>query len=323
LTHLGGSSSLFSIYKNLKIKRWVVPLLLASLFAFHARASTVNVAVSGTGHAPAAVSARARRVDGEAAPIDLRLPVGEPGNVDLGEGTWEISTTAAGLWAAPVYVTATQAVTLQLWPRGSITGKLGGKAPASGDLVVNFVPSQPSEKQPGPAGMTVCAFVDRNWSCALPAGELDLRFSLTGFATEFRWAVKIGTDAAVPMGQLDFTPGSSISGKVQLRKGANPEILRTAEVSLSPVNADPAIGNVRQYASRPDARGFFQVKGSLRENTHFRHGRRTSSAIRAPSGSSRRPMPPSRILSSWRSRGGSWSASRRLSMKITNRGRWS
>lgn len=225
-------------------------------------AFTVAVTAAGMKQAPSVVTAKMRRVDGEQMPAaDLQLAVGTPTEVDLSDGTWEITVTSPGLWAAPVYATGSQAVTLQVWPRGVITGTLGGKSPASGDLVVNFVPTQSTENEVRPAGTTMCGFLNREWSCLLPTGEHDLRFSLTGFATEFRWGVKVGEETAVALGQLDFTPGSSVFGKVQLRNVAMSEILRSAEVSLTPANTDPSLGNVRQYTTRPDGGGFFQIRG--------------------------------------------------------------
>lgn len=246
-----------------RVKVCALSFALSSLsLAGDVSAFTVAVTAAGMKQAPSVVTAELRRVDGEpAATAKLQLAVGAPTDVNLIDGTWEITVTSPGLWAAPVYATRSQAVTLQVWPRGVIAGTLGGKSPASGDLVVSFVPTQSTENEVRPAGTTMCGVLNREWSCLLPAGEHDLRFSLTGFATEFRWGVKVGDETAVAIGQLNLTPGSSVFGKVQLRNVATSEILQAAEVSLTPVNTDPSLGKVRQYATKPDGRGFFQIRG--------------------------------------------------------------
>jgi hypothetical protein len=250
-------------------------VLLAS--AFEVSAMTVTVKMAGVSKGPLEVTTNLRRVDGDMLARELRLPVGTATSVDVGDtGTWEITTNSNGFWSAPVYASGADVVTLPLWPRGWISGKLGSRTPPSGQLVVKFAPPEQSDQRE-PAGTVLCAFVDRQWSCELPAaGSLDLRFTLTGFATEFRWGVRVDGGTPASIGILDFTPGSSVSGKVQLRidqrdtqsniqsnsqsKGQS-SLMKATAVSLSPVNLDPANDRVRRYTATPDARGFFQVQG--------------------------------------------------------------
>lgn len=228
----------------------LIAFLLSAFCASNLTALTLTVTAGGV--TPPVVSATARRVDRAAPTRELQLPIGSATTLDLGEGTWEITPTSDKVWAAPLYVTATDAATLQLWPRATIGGTLAARNPASGEMIVTFAQSG---AEPGPAGVTVCPFEKRQWSCSFPAGDLDLHFNLTGFATEFRWNVKAA--AADPIA-LDFTPGSSVSGKVVL-KGS--ELLQNAEVSLRPSNLESASGRIPRYTANPDARGFFQVRG--------------------------------------------------------------
>jgi hypothetical protein len=227
----------------------LISVLLTALCASAVTALTVTVTAPAA-QTPTAITANARRIDGDIATTrELQLAIGGSTPVDLTEGTWEITTTDNRFWAAPLYVSGSDAATLRLWPRGAIGGTVGARSPASGDLVVHFAFGETK-------GSVVCPVADRNWACSLPAGEMDLRFDLTGFATEFRWNVKVA-DGSAPVA-LDFTPGSSVFGKVAL---TDSELLRTAEVSLTPSNLDDARGNVPHYTAKPDARGFFQVRG--------------------------------------------------------------
>jgi hypothetical protein len=244
-----------------RIQRLLLLAALATWSAADLRALTVRVAVVGTENPPAVIMAGVRRVDGDVPTArELELRVGDATSIELAAGTWVITTAAPAFWSAPVYASASDSVILQLRPRGAISGTLGSRAPAAGEFVVSFAPTRPSREQPGPDGIIVCPFSRREWVCSLPAGELDLRMTLPGFAAEFRWGVTVATDAPVLVGRLDFTPGSSVYGKVQLVGTANGELLRTAEVSARPVNIDERV-KVPRYTATPDARGFFQIRG--------------------------------------------------------------
>lgn len=242
--------------------RSILLATFVSLGTTHLAALTVTVTATGTKESPARIGATVRRVDSNVPSTrEVEFVVGAPTSVELSEGTWEITTTSAAFWSAPVYASASDTVTLRLWPRASISGSLGNRTPSSGELVVSFAPTQPLSEQPGPEGVIPCPFAGRDWICSLPAGELDLRINLTGFATEFRWGVKVAGDTPVTLSRLDFAPGSSVYGKVQFADKAKPAVLRTAEVSARPLNVGDTHTNAQRHTATPDARGFFQIRG--------------------------------------------------------------
>lgn len=236
---------------------WMLLTAVLTLGAGDVAALTITVTVAGAKQVPDVVRATVRRIDEDNPARVVELPVGKATTVDLpGGGTWEITAASTTLWSLPVYTSGWDAVNLQLWPLGSISGKLSGRPPASGDLVVNFTASG---DEAGPAGIVVCPFMGTDWRCALPAGQLDMRFNLTGFATEFRWGVKVGD--TVDIGTIELTPGSSLAGKIQTGRASTPELLKSIEVTLTPVNVDPNRGGLRRHTARPDTKGFFQVRG--------------------------------------------------------------
>lgn len=243
--------------RSFRVKRWLLLAILVNVTGVELSALTVTVTAGGKTQIPPSVIATIRRADGDAPARVLELATGKPSllNDIAGDGTWEVTNASNNYWAAPVYASGSEAVTLTLWPLGSIQGTLRGHPPASGDLVVNFAPTSDG---PGPGGVVVCPFAGREWRCSLPAGLLDVRFSVTGFATEFRWGVTV--DGNVDIGPLELLPGSSISGKI-LGQNSPSDVLKSTEVSLSPFHADPARGSVVQHTARPDARGFFQLRG--------------------------------------------------------------
>ncbi|HEV7765406.1 MAG TPA: hypothetical protein VGQ76_10420 [Thermoanaerobaculia bacterium] len=91
------------------------------------------------------------------------------------------------------------------------------------------------------------------------------------------------------IGPLDFTPGSSVFGKVELGGLPASDLLRTAEVPVRRMNVDPARATTRRYTATPDARGFFQVR-VLAPGDYALSAHRAISRRREPSRSSHRRM---------------------------------
>lgn len=256
-------------------------VVVGGLSVVDVAALTVTVTTARTVDAPATITALMRRVDSDAPVRVLELPVGASTTVDdAGRHTWEIAAASGTLWAAPVYAAGTEAVTLHLWPLGTIHGNIArvGSPASDGDVIVSFAPSSAeTSSASGPAGVVTCPFRGTAWRCAVPVGRLNLRFHLTGFATEFRWAVDVSESTDI--GKLAFTAGSSIFGTVQMPGTTKPDQLKNVEISLIPLNTDPSRGNVPQYTTAPDARGFFQVRGLRPGNYSLRARSRSSELI--------------------------------------------
>jgi len=205
------------------------------------------------------VQASARRVDGGVT-VPIRLSADAPTRVELPPGLWELAIDSPRFWSAPVYLPASAAeATVKLWPRATVTGHVSPRSPASATLVVRFAARNAKGEVAEPSGTIDCAFRDRAWSCALPASELDLQFGLTGYATEFRWGVKVPAGSVTDAGTLDFAPGSALSGTVEVQKHVRAD-LTAAEVSLSPANVEGGAA-LRELTAKPNSRGFFQVRG--------------------------------------------------------------
>jgi hypothetical protein len=247
------------------LRRLCLSVLFVTLLTPAAAALAVTVTITGS-ESPGTVALVARRVDGDARVIRADLPLGVASAVTVGDGTWELLPADDRFWAAPVYASQEQAVTLRLWPRGTIGGKIRKALPAAGSLVVSFNPSDPTKAVP--AGESVCSVLGLAWSCPVPADVLDLRFSVRGFATEFRWGVDIPAAEAVDLGALDLTPGSSLTGEVRVGRDSDrldstteQDVLKATEVSLTPVNGSESGSAGRRYTAGVGARGFFQVRG--------------------------------------------------------------
>lgn len=234
-------------------------LILLALPALDAAAVQVRVVAAGGLRLAETIRATVRRVDGDSASAkSVLLSPTSSTLLDLEPGTWEISADVPDTWADPAYSTAGQDVTLTLWPRATISGLLPDKLTSSEQLLVHFAPAGES----GPSGRALCTTTARSWSCAIPSGAYDLRFTRSGYATEFRWDVKLAAGTATKLGTLQFTPGSSVIGRVHVESRNARELLRKVEISLAPRGSNAHWGEkTRTYTSRPDERGFFQVRG--------------------------------------------------------------
>jgi hypothetical protein len=218
------------------VSRICAALLLLTAVAAHAHTVSVSLKNGET------AQARLQRLDAEAPARDVVLPA----EISLGEGTWELRVISPEYWAAPVTISDSRPVAIALWPRGEIAGTLAKRAPSAAQLWVTF-------RAKDLEGRSLCEVDELRWRCAVPAENLDLQFALAGSAPEFRW----GVDARKParVGALAFTPGSSLSGHLQLQKGVRQK-LGGIEVSIAPANHD-----ARRVSTTADAKGFFQLKG--------------------------------------------------------------
>lgn len=239
--------------------------LMAAVMAPGAGALTITTVVGAdakaASHSPhRAVVAQLRRVDKDAELRAVELPVGQTTLLQLPDGTWEISVgeEKSAYWAAPLYVRDSDAVTVHLWPRGAAFGTVGSRAPATGTLVARFDASEDSHSV---SGVVECAVADRRWRCSLPVTKLDLRFSLPGYATEFRWKVPV-TEQGTDVGTLDLQPGSSVSGRVEVLARGTESVPNGVTISVGPADGNARLKK-RAYSAVSDDRGFFQVRGLL------------------------------------------------------------
>ncbi|HEX2121446.1 MAG TPA: carboxypeptidase-like regulatory domain-containing protein [Thermoanaerobaculia bacterium] len=190
------------------------------------------------------MTVRAQRLDGAADAIERAISVPGTTSVALPEGLWDIRVTTDAFWAPPLFIRDGDAKSLLVWPAGLLRGSAKGTTV----LRVAFTPLDPA----GVAGETDCTIDSGSWSCRLPAGRHDLRFSSPGSAPEHRFAVAVPREAPIP---LQFVAGASLSGRLEAVRGAKIS-LGGVEVSLT-AHGD----GQRSYTEKATARGFFQFKG--------------------------------------------------------------
>ncbi len=200
---------------------------------------------SAGGFEATAIVAQGRRVDRHADPIELAIRVPGPNTIELPEGVWEVRVAGDAVWAPRTYLRDGDSVSIQVWPAVS----LRGVAKDVTALNVAFTTLDAG----GATGGTACKAEGGAWSCAIPPGRYDLRFSTSGFAPEYRFNVAVPGNLDVP---LQFVAGASLSGRLEPARHARVS-LEGVEVLLMPTGA-----NARQrYSTKSTAKGFFQFKG--------------------------------------------------------------
>lgn len=211
----------------------------------------------------------------QAAPEDIKLQVPAKHSLVLGEGTWRFRAEAEGYWGEerilsfPAKGGAT--VDLPLYPTGTLHGRLevprGDKLPDRLDL--KFAPT-PREKPGTPAdsalpkGVVSCLVQGTLWQCAVPAGNLDLRFRAAGRIPIYRWGTTVAAGSKVDLGLLSLMPGASVTGRVVTEDGMPAKSVRV-EIGPERLGAISETTTSERLdflglETRTNDRGFFQFQ---------------------------------------------------------------
>ncbi len=196
-----------------------------------------------------------------------------PGEVTVGldRATWRLDLSVEGFWSEPKISRLEEEdhhVRFELWPVGTIRARVGvaGNGEPPERLEVHFEPiPRKAEAESLPAGEVTCRPQEDVWTCRIPAGRLDLRFTADGYVTQYRWDVEVAGGGVVELEPLVLRRGSAVSGWVENEKG---EPVKETQVALSPRSLGlhrNAVDRARMkrltLQARTNHRGFFQIAG--------------------------------------------------------------
>jgi hypothetical protein len=163
--------------------------------------------------------------------------------------------------------TAPEWVRVEFAPTGDHLIRTGAGAPAAGTPASTAAPLPESEAL---CRLEAVEPVDdrpakTRWSCAVPAGRLDLEVRPAGYVPGYHWGVTVPPGGEVDLGTMTLVKGSSVAGSVTVEDAdLDP---RTARVFLTPAmapggdrGAGQALSDVR-YGGEIGPRGFFQITG--------------------------------------------------------------
>ncbi|HEX2138782.1 MAG TPA: carboxypeptidase-like regulatory domain-containing protein [Woeseiaceae bacterium] len=223
-----------------------------TLQAHGIEAETLTIQLYGTAPAP----------DGSEPPVIMKeLRRDQPLQVALAPGNWRAEIVAPGVWHAPQFfaVDASRAstVVLTVWPGASLTGRIKHQARAEPEVMsIRFEPADPAAALP--RGALQCSIINRTFACSAPAGRYDVRMRARGFIAHHRRDIELPAAGKRDLGLLELIEGQSITGRVELPRGAVQDWSRV-QVSATPVGT----GGKGMVAanSRVDKKGFFQIDG--------------------------------------------------------------
>lgn len=228
-----------------RILRALAALAVAAAVPLRADALTVEIRLAGPAEgASARGTLTLRPVDG-AIPAAAARSVGVPGRVELDakEGLYVAELQAPGFWLAPRTISLRDgsAIELTVRPTGMVAGT---SAPADGTISIRFTDAS----DPDVTGQVTCPAAGGAFRCELPAGTLDLRIGRQGHVPHYRWNVPVIAGQSGNLGSIAFTPGASISGRVEIEDGP------LGEVRLSLAAAS---GKGTSISVKPGRNGFF------------------------------------------------------------------
>lgn len=203
-------------------------------------------------------------------PLTLEVPDRIPTRIQI---------NAKGFWAAEEIVLPVGEPiekTLRLHSAGVLTGLVvpprGETLPAS--LTVTLEPAEPFRVQrPRDQGRrafprtTQSCPVDAEgrWTCAAPAGRLDLRLRVVGYVSDYRWGALLEAGKNLDLGKFPLRPGASVVGWV--RTADQSPLQPGAHALLTPITVGSRLEGqafgVDRRAERIaiDGRGFLHFEG--------------------------------------------------------------
>lgn len=223
-------------------------LAFAGMIAAGVDAAEVTTTLDGPPTGSVRALLHARRVDGLAEPLSQEIAVPGTTLLQLPNGLWEIRVIGDALWSSPAFARNTDAPLVRVWRAAALRGKSSVTS-----LRARFTPVD----RAGEAGETDCEVEGDAWTCWIPAGRHDIRFSAPGSAPEFRFGTAVPAEVTDPEMRLNFVAGASLSGKVEAVRGLKIP-LDAVEVFLAPATG---AGSLVRQVTRADRRGFFQFKG--------------------------------------------------------------
>lgn len=236
--------------------------LLTGLGAWAARAGTVPMELALGGEGLSEEKTVEATLVAEAGARRLTWQVGAPSRtaVELEDGVgWRLWVEAPGWWCEPAVVVPelAQGVVLRLLPAAEfrVCVEPAGTAPAP-PLVTGRATSTPETfAPPGPPfgeAEVSCPGAEGCYRCALPAGVLDVRLGIEGWAPVYLWGVVLTAQELTEVGPVALRSGASVSGLV-----TGFERSGDVRVTLAAAGDAPARGS-QAFMTAINDRGFLQ-----------------------------------------------------------------
>jgi hypothetical protein len=202
-------------------------VLLTTIADLHAAVLAIHVHRHGTDARAAAGTVVAQSVADSSR--TFAFPLTAP-SISLSSGDWFLSARIDGEWSEPRLVTVrgeTQTVDLDTFPLARLTAHVvlkAGKVPR--ELKAYFHRVSLEDATSPPEGNATCEIARGITTCGLPAGDYDLAFRIPGYVSRYRWNTTLKARTPFDAGALEFVPGSTLSGRVEIAQGTEVRLER-------------------------------------------------------------------------------------------------
>jgi hypothetical protein len=187
-------------------------------------------------------------------------------SISLPAGDWFLATHIDGDWSEPRLITVRdepQNIVLNGYPLARVTALVSvtsGREPK--ELQAYFHRVSLDDVLSPSEGNVTCGIEKKIATCELPAGEYDLAFRVSGFVSRYRWNAKLAPGAALDAGALEFVPGSTLSGRVEVPRDCEARLDRVNVVvrpaTIAGANdAERHRNESARLTAHPTRRGFF------------------------------------------------------------------
>jgi hypothetical protein len=181
--------------------------------------------------------------------------------LDLGDAApqWRVQAQADGCWSAAMFVAPqAESAILTILPAARLSFTLqtprGEREPETVHLRVGSV-----REGDVPEALVDCERTSGRWHCRIPAAELDVRVSPSGFVPHYLWGIRPDPGATFNAGTLALRRGGSVAGHVDVSPRGD---AGAVDVTLAPETyGDSPHDRRKALTTRTNARGFFQFRG--------------------------------------------------------------
>ncbi|NJL28907.1 MAG: hypothetical protein HC897_13955 [Thermoanaerobaculia bacterium] len=257
---------------------WLIGFVLSSAPLGATQPVEVLVSTAGPGTPETKVECTLRAVNGENT-LEWTIKAPWSGVLDVPvEQAWKFSVEAPGFWAPETTLdvaAGARRLELGLHPAGAISGKLqtpeAAEPPPTLLLELASPPARQAERNSTSSPIEVPCPVSKGFFiCKLPAGRLDLKLQVSGYAPRYLWATEVATGETTDLGTLHLQRGGSVVGWVEVAgptdEGDTPIVVLEPPVmgwKLDPRDASRQA--LRAASTHADERGFFSSPGWPRE----------------------------------------------------------
>lgn len=201
---------------------------------------------------------------------EIRVTVPGRARFEIGAGLWRAQLESTKFWSEPQWVRSGETpkrepepcIQVKVYPVARLSGRIEGDPLPNGRFEVRFSgsPAEPAAARV-PRGQVTCPVdSERRFSCAVPAGRVNLRLHTSGFIPFYSWDLSLEAAKPHDLGVMSWQKGASVVGWIELARGERVPGKTVLELSPQVEGGESGWEQARRQTHKVEAnaRGFFQ-----------------------------------------------------------------